>query len=108
MNILADGQEDLSNHFAGRAAPEPPVEFETIAGVPLLADVCARIAAEIVARHDCGDHTLIVGHILHMDCDDRPPLLYHAGRYAGLVHHRGDHDVPGPGILVTQRALPAG
>ena len=72
------------------------MEFETVACVPLLKGVNARIAAETVARHDCGDHTLFVGHILHMDCDDRLPLLYHAGHYAGLVHKRGDHDVVVP------------
>jgi flavin reductase (DIM6/NTAB) family NADH-FMN oxidoreductase RutF len=96
VNILAENQESHANYFAGRPGPKPPVEFETIACVPLLKDVGARIAAETVARHDCGDHTLFVGHILHMDSDDRPPLIYHAGHYAGLVRKLGDHDVMVP------------
>ena len=96
VNILADGQEEVSQHFAGRPVAGLRPAFERIAGVPLLADAGARIATEIVARHDCGDHTLIVGHILHMDADERPPLLYHAGRYAHLLHRRGDFDVPVP------------
>jgi hypothetical protein len=33
---------------------------------------------------------------MHMEADDRPPLLYHAGRYAELVGRRGDHDVAAP------------
>jgi flavin reductase (DIM6/NTAB) family NADH-FMN oxidoreductase RutF len=96
VNILADGQEDLSDHFAGRPNPRLSFRFARTAGVPLLADACGRIAAEIVARHDCGDHTIIVGHVLHMEADGRPPLLYHAGRYGGLVHRRTDHDVALP------------
>jgi flavin reductase (DIM6/NTAB) family NADH-FMN oxidoreductase RutF len=35
-------------------------------------------------RHDCGDHTIFIGHILHMDASDRAPLLYYSGRYRGL------------------------
>ena len=94
MNILADGQEDLATHFAGHArSPALPPAFVHVAGVPLLADVCARIAAEIIARHDCGDHTLFIGHIVHMEADDRAPLVYHAGRYAGVLHRQSDRDV---------------
>ena len=96
VNILADGQEGISQHFAGRPVAGLRPAFERAAGVPLLADASARIATEIVARHDCGDHSLIVGHILHMDADDRLPLLYHAGRYAHLLHRRSDYDVPVP------------
>lgn len=96
VNILAEGQVEVSERFAGRFVPGPAPAFDRIASVPLIADACARIAAEIVARHDCGDHTLIVGLILHMDADDRPPLLHHAGHYAGLVYRSGVHDLPVP------------
>ena len=41
-----------------------------------------------MATHDCGDHTLFVGHIRRMEADERPPLLYHAGRYGALVPTR--------------------
>ena len=96
VNILADDQESLSSHFAGTAVPGLSPIFEDGGPAPLLADACARLATETVARHDCGDHTLFVGHILHMDCDDRAPLAYHAGRYGAVVHREGDHDVSEP------------
>ncbi len=96
VSILAEGQEILSEHFAGRPVPGLLPAFVRIGPAPLLADASARITAEIEARHDCGDHTLIVAHILHMDCDDRPPLLYHAGRYAELAEHAGGQDAPVP------------
>ncbi len=87
VSILAQGQEAISQHFAGQGVEQPEVLFEHISGVPVLARVCAAIAAEIVARHDCGDHSLFIGHILGLRDDERPPLAFHGGHYAS-IHHR--------------------
>ena len=94
VNVLADGQEDYSLHFAGRPTRELALRFDHIAGVPLLSDACGRIAAEIAARHDCGDHTIFIGHILHMDADHRPPLIYQSGRYGSFLPRLSDGTVP--------------
>ena len=65
---------------AGRVAARRPVRaHERRAGA---GGVCAAIAAEIVARHDCGDHSLFIGHIVGMRDDERPPLVFHGGKYA--------------------------
>jgi flavin reductase (DIM6/NTAB) family NADH-FMN oxidoreductase RutF len=94
VNILAETQEAFSEHFAGRPNPRLSIAFEDRCDVPLLIGSCARIAAETVARHECGDHTIFIGHILHMETDDHLPLLYHAGRYRGLDRDdRMDHGV---------------
>ncbi len=87
VSILAQGQEAISQHFAGQGVEQPDLLFEHMNGVPVLAGVCAAIAAEIVACHDCGDHSLFVGHILGMRDDERAPLVFHGGKYA-TVHHR--------------------
>jgi flavin reductase (DIM6/NTAB) family NADH-FMN oxidoreductase RutF len=87
ISMLAQGQEAISQHFAGQGVEQPEVLFEHMSGVPVLAGVCAAVAAEIVARHDCGDHSLFIGHILAMRDDERPPLVFHAGKYAS-VHYR--------------------
>ncbi len=84
VNILAENQVELSEHFAGRRNPRLAVDFERFGPAMVLSSACARIAAESVASHDCGDHTIFIGHILKLDSDDRAPLLYHAGRYHGL------------------------
>ena len=76
--MLAQGQEAISRHFAGQPATEPEVLFEHMNGVPVLADVCAALAAEIEARHDCGDHTLFVGRVIALRDDERPPLVFTA------------------------------
>ena len=94
VNLLAETHEEVSNHFAGRPNPGLHVAFEERHGAPVLRDACARMAAEMVAQHECGDHTIFIGHILHMDFDDRMPLLYHAGCYRALDREgRIDHAV---------------
>lgn len=96
VSMLAENQIEISDHFAGRPNATVNVEFERLGPAPVLADACARIAARIVGRHDCGDHTIFVGHILRMDADERPPLVYHAGRYRALDRGRLGHTVESP------------
>ena len=82
------GYEDLSEevrHFAGKPHHAIGNPFKHVDGVPVLADASACIVAEATANHDCGDHTLFVGLIEAMSADDRPPLLYHAGRYGAFA-----------------------
>ena len=86
VNMLAHSQEDVSAHFAGRPVAGLKFQFVHRDGTPLLADACARIVAKTDARHDCGDHSLFVGRILHMEADERPPLIVHASRYASLMY----------------------
>jgi flavin reductase (DIM6/NTAB) family NADH-FMN oxidoreductase RutF len=87
VSVLAQGQEDISQHFAGQGVAQPDLCFEHVAGVPVLSGVSAVIASRIEARHDCGDHSLFIGHILGMRDEGRPPLVFHAGKYASL-HYR--------------------
>lgn len=95
VNILATGQEDLASHFAGRPVPGLDPNLVEIDGIPTLLDAAARITAAVAVTHDCGDHTIFIGHIRFMAADERPPLLYHASHYASLVPLRGK-DTPMP------------
>lgn len=88
VSMLARGQEAVSQHFARQGATEPDLSFEHIASVPVLAGVSAALAAEIEARHDCGDHSLFIGRIIGLRDHGRPPLVYHAGKYATLSYTR--------------------
>ncbi len=88
VNILAFGQEDYATHFSGSPIPGFAVRLRDIDGVLAIADASAWMIADTAATHDCGDHTIFVGHIHRMDADQRPPLIYHAGRYAALVPTR--------------------
>jgi len=86
VSMLAQGQENVSVHFAGRPVGEVSLHFERMTGVPVLAGASAAIATRIAARHDCGDHTLFIGHITEMRDEGRAPLIYHGGRYATLEY----------------------
>ncbi len=84
VNILAEGQEVLARHFAGRPDPALAIAFADIDGIPTLADALARMTAELVGAHDCGDHTLFVGRVLRMTATEKRPLLFFASRYGTM------------------------
>ena len=85
INILGAGQEDIANHFAGRALHAYAPQFVHVGRIPTLGSVATVITAETIATHDCGDHTLFVGHIQTMMADDSAPLVYHAGKFGALA-----------------------
>jgi flavin reductase len=86
VSILAKDQEKLSQHFSGRSVADLAPEFVRIGRTPVLVGACAIIAADVVARHDCGDHSIFVGHIVHLEAFARAPLIVHEGRYASLTY----------------------
>jgi flavin reductase len=88
VNFLTRQQEAVSRHFAGRPVQGLEIGFEWVAGVPLLPRALARIAARIVVSHACGDHTLFIGRILHMDNSEGDPLLFFNSRYSTVDHSR--------------------
>jgi flavin reductase (DIM6/NTAB) family NADH-FMN oxidoreductase RutF len=94
VSMLAQGQEAISRHFAGQGPADPDVLFEHMQGVPVLAKVSAAVAAQIEARHDCGDHTLFVGRGIALRDDDRPALVFHGGKYATLHYKQATSPAP--------------
>jgi flavin reductase len=86
VSILAQGHERLSTHFGGKPEPELFPKFVHVGRTPLLADASAALAAEVVARHGCGDHSIFIGRIVHLRTSDRVPLVVHDGRYASLMY----------------------
>ena len=86
VSILARGQESLIGHFAGRPIEGLQVKYEYAGATPLLADANATLAAKVIARHACGDHSLFVGHIFALrHADGLAPIVLHVGRLASLV-----------------------
>jgi len=95
VNILGADQEDLALFFAGKKSLDVEARFRRVADTPLLQDCAARIAASVANECDCGDHTLFLGAILHMDVSDRPPLIYHRSAFGALAPRIGER-VPAP------------
>jgi len=86
VSILARGQESLIGHFAGRPIEGLDVKYEYSGATPLLAHAHATLAARVVARHACGDHSLFVGQIFALrHTGGLAPIVLHVGRLASLV-----------------------
>jgi len=86
VNVLARGQEPLIGHFAGRPVEGIDPKYEYAGDTPLFAHANATIAATVTARHDCGDHTLFVGHIFALrHSDGLSPIVLHVGKLASLM-----------------------
>jgi len=85
VNVLAEGQEELSigfarrhkDKFAGVAWTPSPL------GSPVIDGVLAWIDCTLAAVHPGGDHFIAVGAVMHCEAGGGSPLLYHRGRYRG-------------------------
>jgi flavin reductase (DIM6/NTAB) family NADH-FMN oxidoreductase RutF len=94
ISVLAEGQEDLSRRFADRERRG----FDGVAhsrgalGTILLDGAVAQMECRITARHPGGDHTIVVGEIVHAVAHAGAPLVHHRGAYARLLS--GDRKAP--------------
>jgi flavin reductase (DIM6/NTAB) family NADH-FMN oxidoreductase RutF len=89
VNVLARGQEPLIGHFAGRPVEGTDPKYDHVGDTPLFAHAIAAIAAKVTARHECGDHSLFIGHIfaLRHGGDGLSPIVLHVGKLASLMPH---------------------
>jgi flavin reductase (DIM6/NTAB) family NADH-FMN oxidoreductase RutF len=89
LNLLADGQAELSNRFAAKKDEDRRFEgiaWETAAtGAPLLPDTLGALDCRVVAAHEAGDHVIYVGRVEAVrSSPGRQPLLYQRGTYGGF------------------------
>ncbi|MEO8879053.1 MAG: flavin reductase family protein [Gemmatimonadaceae bacterium] len=86
VNILNSKQEPLARRFA----EEHPDRFDGVGftrgvtGAPILDDCLDVIECEMLARHDAGDHTIVIGAVIATAANEGSPLLYYRGGYAAL------------------------
>lgn len=84
VSVLAEDQERLSDHFAGRTVEGIHIRFASRNGIPLLEGSVAYFVVEVLDAHPAGDHTLYVGLVEHFESRDEKPLLFFGGRYRQL------------------------
>lgn len=87
VNILRAGQEAVSNRFADPLAArfdrDGVADWST--GSPILADAMAALDCTVHARHDGGDHVILVGRVQRLAVlSDDEPLIYWRGAYRTL------------------------
>jgi flavin reductase (DIM6/NTAB) family NADH-FMN oxidoreductase RutF len=86
VNVLARGQEALSNRFASKEDEWKRFEglaWETeVTGAPILPGIVAAMDCRVVAAHPAGDHVIYIGEVEALRVDaSRQPLLHQAGIY---------------------------
>lgn len=89
INILAESQEALCMHFAGRPDPSLSVAFAQHADVPLIEHSLANIVSRIETVVPAGDHRLAIARVEHLAWSERRPLLF----FQGLFHRVAERPV---------------
>ena len=88
VNVLSEGQKELSAHFARSSVDKwNGIEFEIWnTGCPVLPQSIAVLECLTVARHEGGDHLIIIGQVERFRYDENEikPLLYYKGRYRAI------------------------
>lgn len=87
VNVLREEHRELSSRLArkGDHSLDDVDVVEADSGCPSLKEALAHFECEIEARHDAGDHIIMIGRVLKFDhADDGRPLLYHRGGYQML------------------------
>lgn len=84
VSVLREGQEALSNHFAGFDAAVVP-RFTELSGFTVLEGALAQLVCRVTDRVSAGDHTLFIGQVEALATTDAAPLVYFRGRYGALA-----------------------
>ena len=85
-NILSESQEAIARRFAERN----PDRFDGLGyergqtGAAILDEVLGYVECEVIARHESGDHDILIGAVEVAVYGEGKPLLYYRGGYAQL------------------------
>lgn len=93
IHILGADQETECHRFSrGGGAFAQSAPGRNAWGVPVLAHAIARFDCELHARHDGGDHLILVGRVLECRTAEGAPLVFSAGRIGGFAPAVGPED----------------
>ncbi|MFZ4806196.1 MAG: flavin reductase family protein [Hyphomicrobiaceae bacterium] len=91
MNMLAAGQEQIGERFAGRFGQRGEERFAgltwrtLVTGAPVFADALCALDCEVIEARPLATHSVIVGRVVGgVARADALPLLYRDGRYVTL------------------------
>ncbi len=92
VHVLAADQQDLSDRFARREHDKFEGVHTTAGpdGIPLLDGSAARFICRAAFEYEGGDHAIFLGAVQAFEQTGASPLVYHQGRYGGVVPHVGD------------------
>ncbi len=89
INILSQRQDELSGRFASSKIVD---KFDGVAwrsgplGMPIVEDCLASFECSVHARHDAGDHIIVIGEVKHMhEGSNDHALVFYKGAYRMLA-----------------------
>lgn len=87
IHVLEAGQQALSNRFAAKGGDKfAGLDWRPgLGGAPLLPGCLATLECRVHARHEGGDHVIVVGAVERIDTREGAPLLYFRGGYRALA-----------------------
>ncbi|MDP2825196.1 MAG: flavin reductase family protein [Sulfuritalea sp.] len=87
VNIMAADQAEFSQRFAQSQSDRfAGIELKVGAGgTPLLPGCCAWFECRNEMRYPGGDHLIFVGYVESFHRQEKPPLIFHRGRYRSLA-----------------------
>jgi flavin reductase (DIM6/NTAB) family NADH-FMN oxidoreductase RutF len=89
ISVLAEHQEQISNHFGGRTQPGLQVKYVEKNGLPMIDAAVAYLAVEVFDIHPAGDHSLYICQVENFEAHDRKPLLFFGGKYHHMREEKG-------------------
>ncbi|SNR74028.1 NADH-FMN oxidoreductase RutF, flavin reductase (DIM6/NTAB) family [Haloechinothrix alba] len=84
VNVLADAQDDIALHFAGKPRSRPVEWVRPAAGPPRLSGVLAHLACSPWRAYDGGDHVLYLGEVDELAVTEGDPLVFYRGGFREL------------------------
>lgn len=89
VNILAADQEHMSSRYAQKGDHALAADEYRVgdSGCVVLNKCIASFECAIGDRYEGGDHIIMIGKVLEVNCldSDAPPLVFQRGRYCGLA-----------------------
>jgi flavin reductase (DIM6/NTAB) family NADH-FMN oxidoreductase RutF len=87
INILGEDQRPLSDRFAGSGYDrfEGVEWYRGETGVPLFTGGLAAMECLRVRAVEAGDHDILIGQVLHAQCQVGEPLIYFRKQYRRLA-----------------------
>ncbi len=94
VNVLAEAQQAISDQFGRKGRDRwAGIAWRMTSGRnPVIVGTLMWLDCKIVAEHQAGDHSIVIGEVIAMsptDWHDGAPLLYFKGKYRHL-HDSGE------------------
>jgi flavin reductase ActVB len=101
VSVLDEHRPWIATQFARSDVDrfaDVPVSLREPTGVPLIEGAIAHLQCRRHARHDAGDHTILVGEVLAASVASGKPLLHFARRFGHFVPETPGRSVPAPAV----------